>query len=308
MKIDLHFYPGWTRKSITFTIDDGNVRLDRKFLDITEPAGLKGTFNLKTPLTRLTAEEYRDFYQGYEISNHCKYHAYPFTAQTAREIRDEQFDRETADPVYGYKTQEEGLYRIHTYAWTYLATDEKYMECVDDCQKELEAVFGKGKIRGYVWPCGLQQNDRVIEAVRSYGFQAVRRTGYEADRTGFALPADRMNWSYNADYQNMTELGAKYEAYPDDGELKFFCFGVHSHDFENAGRWDVLIDFCNRYGNRPNDFWYASVGEILDYEDAVKAIEITENEIFNPSSIDLYIQIDGERQILPANSHIGLKR
>ena len=39
--IDLHFYPGWTRKSMTFTIDDGNVKLDRKFLDITEPAGLK---------------------------------------------------------------------------------------------------------------------------------------------------------------------------------------------------------------------------------------------------------------------------
>ncbi len=306
MKIDLLFYPGWTRKSITFTIDDGNVRLDRKFLDITEPAGLKGTFNLKTPLTRLTAEEYRDFYRGYEISNHCKYHAYPITERTAREIKNELFDPETADPAYGYKTQEEGLYRIHTYAWTYLATDDKYMECVDDCQKELEEVFGKGKIRGYVWPCGLQQNERVIEAVRSYGFQAVRRTGCEKDLTGFALPADRMNWSYNADYQNMTELGAKYEAYPDDGELKFFCFGVHSHDFENAGRWDVLIDFCNRYGNRPNDFWYASVGEILDYEDAVNAVEITETEICNPSPIDLYIQIDGKRQILPANSRISI--
>ena len=62
--IDLHFYPEWTRKSISFTIDDGNVVLDRKFLDITEPAGLKGTFNLTTPLKRLTPEEYRQFYRG----------------------------------------------------------------------------------------------------------------------------------------------------------------------------------------------------------------------------------------------------
>lgn len=305
-KIDLHFYPGWTRKSMTFTIDDGNVKLDRKFLDITEPAGLKGTFNLKTPLTHLPPEEYREFYKGYEISNHCKYHAYAFTPHTTREIKNEIFDRATADKAYGYLTEEEGLYRIFTYGWTYLATDEKYMECVDDCQRELEALFGKGKIRGYVWPCGLQQNERVIEMMRQYGFQAMRRTGYVADSTGFALPEDRLNWSYNADYQNMLELGEKYDAYPDDGELKFFCFGVHSHDFENAGRWDVLVDFCNRYGNRPNDFWYASVGEILDYEDAVKSVEITDSEIRNPSDMDLYIKVDGERKILSANSVISL--
>jgi hypothetical protein len=304
--IDLHFYPGWTRKSMTFTIDDGNVKLDRKFLDITEPAGLKGTFNLKTPLTHLTPEEYREFYKGYEISNHCKYHAYAFTPHTTREIKNEIFDRATADKAYGYLTEEEGLYRIFTYGWTYLATDEKYMECVDDCQRELEALFGKGKIRGYVWPCGLQQNERVIELMRQHGFQAMRRTGYVADSTGFALPEDRLNWSYNADYQNMLELGEKYDAYPDDGELKFFCFGVHSHDFENAGRWDVLVDFCNRYGNRPNDFWYASVGEILDYEDAVNAVEITDNEIRNPSDIDLYIKVDGERKMLSANSYMTI--
>lgn len=304
--IDLHFYPGWTRKSMTFTIDDGNVKLDRKFLDITEPAGLKGTFNLKTPLTHLTPEEYREFYKGYEISNHCKYHAYAFTPHTTREIKNEIFDRATADKAYGYLTEEEGLYRIFTYGWTYLATDEKYMECVDDCQRELEALFGKGKIRGYVWPCGLQQNERVIEMMRQYGFQAMRRTGYVADSTGFALPEDRLNWSYNADYQNMLELGEKYDAYPDDGELKFFCFGVHSHDFENAGRWDVLVDFCNRYGNRPNDFWYASVGEILDYEDAVNAVEITDGEIRNLSDIDLYIKVDGERKILTAKSSMTI--
>lgn len=307
MKLDLNYYPNWTRKAITFTIDDGNVTLDRKFLDIVAPAGLKGTFNLTTPLKKLSTEEYRAFYEGYEISNHCKYHAYPFTEETRREIKDEMFDRETADKAYGYKTEEEGLYRIHTYSWTYLATDEKYMECVEDCQRELEAVFGKGKIRGYVWPCGLQQNERVIEAVRNYGFSAVRRTGCEEDRTGFALPADRLNWSYNANYKDMTEMGEKFEAYPDDGELKFFCFGVHSHDFENAGRWDVLVDFCNRYGNRPQDFWYASVGDILTYEDAVKGVEISEGVIKNPSAVDLFIKINGERVILPAGASLSVK-
>ena len=47
------FYPVWTKKSLTFSIDDGNIALDRKFLRIVNPAGLHGTFNLVTPLNSL---------------------------------------------------------------------------------------------------------------------------------------------------------------------------------------------------------------------------------------------------------------
>ena len=36
-QIDFQFFPGWTRKAITFTIDDGNVFMDRKFLEIVKP-------------------------------------------------------------------------------------------------------------------------------------------------------------------------------------------------------------------------------------------------------------------------------
>ena len=32
--IDKNFFPGWTRKSLTFTIDDGNIPTDTKFLAI----------------------------------------------------------------------------------------------------------------------------------------------------------------------------------------------------------------------------------------------------------------------------------
>ena len=56
-QIDKNFFPGWVRKSITFTIDDGNIEMDKKFIDITVPAGIKGTFNLNTPLKKLTPDE-----------------------------------------------------------------------------------------------------------------------------------------------------------------------------------------------------------------------------------------------------------
>jgi len=111
-----------------------------------------------------------------------------------------------------------------------------------------------------------------------------------------------MAWSYNANNNNMREFSKLFAEYPDDGELKFFCFGVHSHDFENDDNWDVLENFCREFGNRPNDFWYASVGEIFDYEDAIKALVITETEIKNDSDIDLYVKIDGDPKVIAAHT------
>lgn len=64
-QIDTQFYPGWTRKAITFSIDDGIVPMDQKFIEIVRPVGIKGTFNLCKDL-KLFAEQYgnrpRDYY------------------------------------------------------------------------------------------------------------------------------------------------------------------------------------------------------------------------------------------------------
>ena len=95
--IDKNFFPGWTRKSITFTIDDGNVKYDSQFLDIVKPKGILGTFNLCSHLTSsLTPEEYREFYRGYEISNHMKYHPTAIPDGDKVTVSDEPFDPMTS--------------------------------------------------------------------------------------------------------------------------------------------------------------------------------------------------------------------
>ena len=90
----------------------------------------------------------------------------------------------------------------------------------------------------------------------------------------------------------------KYESYPDDGSLKFFALGVHSWDFERDSRWDALTEFAEKYGDRPNDFWYATVGEIFDYEDAARQLVISADGVYNPSSLPIYINIEGRREIV----------
>lgn len=291
----IFYFPGWTRKSLSFTIDDGYLPMDQKFVAITKPAGLRGTFNLCSPLWQFeTAEGFRDFYGDYEIANHCRYHAYPLTPETDKPLFDGLFGETEPDSAFRYRTDEEGLYRVRTYDWTYAADDDKFMELVKSCESDLEEIFGKGKIRGFIWPCGEQNNPHVFEMLKAHGFQSIRKTGCVGDSESFDMPADRMRWSYTADCNCLLRYGELYEALPDDGKLKFFCFGVHSSDFEGAGKWDDLREFCRKFGNRPDDYYYAGVGEIMDYEDAVAAATVTDRKITNPSDLTLYAIVNGD--------------
>ena len=98
--IDLNFFPGWVRKSITFTIDDGNIPLDKKFMDIVKPYGICGTFNLSTlKFDKYTPEFYREFYRGYGISNHCKLHPFPMTEERRKPVSNEKFNPETIKSI-----------------------------------------------------------------------------------------------------------------------------------------------------------------------------------------------------------------
>jgi hypothetical protein len=309
--IDTAYFPGWTRKSLTFTIDDGNVTYDTKFLNIVRPRGIRGTFNLCSHIfSTLTPEGYRELYRGYEIANHCKFHPIAFDDGMTYYVAEEEFDPMTSrdhtpdDPVV-YASEREGIYRMHHHlhrkkptGWYWVATDDYYLRYVDEGKRELEEVFGEGSVRSYVFPCFMPNNAHVLSELAARGYYGLRKTGDVLDTTGFDMPADRMAWSYNAHNTNLLDTMDKYEKYPDDGKLKFFAFGVHSGDFETCNNWDVLETFAAKYGSRPEDYYYASVGEIFDYEDANRALIVTDEYVENPSEVTLYIKVDGERIVL----------
>ena len=98
----------------------------------------------------------------------------------------------------------------------------------------------------------------------------------------------------------------KYEDYPAEDYLMFFAFGVHSIDFERDNRWPDLSLFAEKYGNRPDTYWYASIGEIFDYDEAVSSLKITESAIENPSHLAVYLEINGERKIVAPGCMIML--
>ena len=309
--IDTKFYPGWTRKAISFTIDDGNLVMDKKFKDIVEPYGIKGTFNLCSDrLTKMSPEEYREFYRGYEIANHCKYHVSAFLDGVEYDFSDEPFNEATADKKKTYPDAKiPGIYYYTKWngRWYKVAKNEDYKRFILEGHRELEEIFGKGSIRCFAWPCGLQQNAELISFVKNelpdyYGAREGHSWG--AGPEAFALPSDLKAFGLTTRHTDLLKTAELYEALADDGELKYFCFGVHSIDYERDEKWDDLRAFAKKYGARPEDYYYAPICEIFDYAAAVSSLEIGDDEITNPSEIDVYIKIDDKKKIIKSKRSI----
>ncbi len=297
------FYPGFTRKAITFTMDDGNFPYDRKFIEIVKPHGITGAFNLMGTERQgeLTDEEYIEFYRGFEIANHCRRHPKVILPSDSYIISEDAFDMATSDTSLLYRTDTEGLfYKYYNSWWGYIATPETYIKLIDEGKRELDALFGKENVKGFVWPFCRQEYDELHEHLVAAGYTSVRRTG----EVGFDIPENKMDWSYNAIHTDIMERAAEFEAIADDGVLRFFCFGVHPIDFERANCWDSLRRFAEEYGNRPDEFWYATPTEIFKYADAAGLVESDGDSVKNNSSETVYIKINNKKIILAPSEKI----
>ena len=307
--IDSEFYPGWTRKAVSFSIDDGNVTTDRIWLSYMRPAGIRGTFNLCSHnLGQLeNAEAYREFYRGYGIANHVKYHPYCLSDEANPTISDDPFDPATADPTLFYRDSIPGLYRFcreRDKSWRKTADLEGYLRFEREGREELSHVFGF-EITEFVWPFDRQNNTRLNE-VLAEEYESVRRSGAAKDTTGFAVPVERIDWHYNANSTCLSDVSAAYDAFPDTGKLTCMIAGVHSVDYERDNAWGAVADFCRRFGNQPEKYWSAPVRELFRYVDAARSVKVTETAVENPSDYTLYIKIDGERKTLDPHASIPL--
>lgn len=300
MKAPIFCYKGFVMKAISFSIDDGNIPMDEKLLRIVSPYGIRGTFNLCNT-KKLSPEEYRAFYRGHGIANHCMGHPMVFVPGKEYRFSPEALSDTNGDENLLYPTDDPRVFRCYPHTWRTYTDRDTYYALSEQSREALLAVFGEAAAKDFVWPHG-QQADPALHEMLKKRYRSIRKTGSIMDATGFSLPQDLHAWTYNAVHNNLLEAAALYEAYPDDGTLKFFSFGVHSVDYETNGCWDALCTFCERMGNRPQNYWYAPVGEIFDYAEAVSAVRIEEGKIINPTDMDIYMLLDGERTVLAPHS------
>ena len=310
--VDKNFFPGWTRKAVTFTIDDGHIESDEIFLSYVRPAGIKGTFNLcgNRLAGKMTADEWRAFYDGYGIANHCSYHPFCMSDDVEYQIAEGEFDLETADPekIYRHATEEGLFHHMRSTGWRLIATNETYIRLIDESRAIIESVFGQGDGRSFVIPFVRSASEQFENWTRTSGVRSVRgKLGGGTDGADdFSLPKNRLAWSYNAAHNTLKSQSERFAAYPDDGELHWLCIGVHSIDYERSGKWQDLKDCCDLLGGRPESYYTAPVDTIFDYEDAIASLVITDDEIVNPSALDLCVTVDGERRVVCGHGTLSL--
>ncbi len=296
---DFNYYPGWTRKAITFSLDDCNVTQDAKALSYLNAANIKGTFNLiGSTVEKYTADELLTLYKGHEVGDHGYHH-----------IRAIPSDANMAD----YELKDDGFYYKDT--TPYLSVDA-FKDSMDRGKSVIEAIFGEGSVKSFAWPYGRgaagKNRDILDKAMEDYS-NLRHSISLEISKSKyFSHPTDLADWLNYKEWNVSaldTDLVPKYEAYrdhPDDGKLKFFAVGMHSSDYNRNENWSAMESFCNDMGNRPELYWYATNTEIIDYGLYVKDIDRTEGYITNNSPCDLYFISDGKKSIIPANSKLKL--
>ena len=303
MKIEF-FYPGFVKKAISFSIDDGSLEMDKKFMSILAPHGITGTFNLCS-VKKLKDPEYRAFYANYGVANLCQGHPMVFAVNKSYQFSKEPLNETNGREELLYPTDDPRIFRCYPHTWRTYTDRDTYYELSEQSREALLLAFGESAAKDFVWPHG-QQNDPALHAMLKKRYRSIRKTGSLRDSTGFSLPADLHAWTYNAVHDNLLDVAALYEAYPDDGELKFFSIGVHSVDYESAGKWEDLRLFAERMGDRPDTYYYASVNDIFDYAEAVKSVSVSNSFIENTSSIPIFLSINGERKTLAAGEKIAI--
>lgn len=272
-------YPGFRRKALTLSYDDGTVH-DVRLVEILNRYGIKATFNLNSihftqrrpQKTRaMTREEAAALFagSGHEIAVHSFSH--PFL---------EQLPRGNA-------------------AW----------ELMQD-RKTLEEMFGC-IVRGMAYPMGTY-NDEVVEAARLCGICYARTC---KATHGFDLPEDwlRLHPTCRHNDPALMELCSRFltlhEDRPWDPRPKLFYLWGHSYEFSDDDNWELIEEFCARMADNP-DIWYATNGEIYAYIEAARQIvsSVDGQLLYNPTARTLYLEISGEKKLLEPDQTLDLTR
>ena len=220
-------WPGFKRKALTLSYDDGTV-FDKKLIEILDKNGIKCTFNLNSGRflqdRRMSREESIELYSGsaHEVATHGVYHIPLDKVGAPVAMNDILNDRVALEEMFGTLIQ--GIaYAFGTY------TDE-----VMDVAKKCGIKYGRT-----IKPTekfDLPDNWLCWNPTCSHGHPRLMDLAREF-----------------TEYQFGTSYISKKP-------LLFYLWG-HSYSFNDNDNWDVIERFCEYMGGR-DDVWYATNIEI----------------------------------------------
>lgn len=264
-------YPGFKKKCLTFSYDDGVIQ-DKVFLDKIKNTCFKATFNLNSGLfstikyrdgkdnSRLDNKNLKEIYQNHEISAHSLYH----------------FHMENLD----YKSNLKEI-----------SSDILNLKEIFSCD-----------ILGFAYPFG-KYNSFTVEALKKCGIKYARTTLSTYD---FSLPDDFIFWNPSIHHNDEKLIPLVDKFLNTDKELSLLYIWGHTYEFENQNNWGIIDNLISLLNNK-DDIAYLTNIEIYNYINALRSVIINNNEIYNNSSQDLYLQIDETYIILKPHEKIAVK-
>jgi len=264
-------FPGFKRKAVTLSYDDG-VIFDEQLINIMRKNGLKGTFNISTGLLnegnprRLTKENVVKLYteSGNEVAVHGKYHVSLADVPLAMAVDDVLKDRQALEEWFD------------------------------------KIVIGMAYANGSF-------DDNVVEIVKKCGIEYARTT---VSTEKFDIPENWLMIPTTCHHKNprLMELAKKFIESPESKyywskKPQLFYLWGHSYEFNDEDNWEIIEEFAAYMGNRDN-VWYATNGEIYNYVKAYDSLMwgADGKRVYNPSVYDIFINYyDNEYVIHPGD-------
>lgn len=265
-------YPGFTNKAFIFSSDDGNKKADTTMMGKFRNYGINAAFNLVGDnyenLTDAQIEEYRTLYDGFEIADHSYSHINMTTSNT----------------------------------------DVTDADCIEEFIKSkaiLESVFDT-TVYGMAWPYTRSNRAAVLSHVDSV-YSYARCSNLEKGGDYFAAPSSIGNdwiWTCIDAYGENIYLNDYLDEYlgMEPARLTLFSLWSHSYYFDVNNCWDEFDSFLETYTDSEQNIWNPKPHEYVEYISAMNSADISDGKVINNSDVDLYVYIDGEEVVVPANS------
>lgn len=263
--LDTEYYPGYTKKAVIFSYDDGYAVGDKAVINILNAKGYKGTFNIISShydsYSESELNQRRSMYSGHEIANHSDTH-----------------------PEMYLKT--DGVYKY---------TEDYCINDISTGKSKLERIF-ENEIKGIAWPYTVPSSRTgVLNHTRS-NYTYARGSSYNYS---FDIPESFHNeWTftvYQAKYDGVvTEYANKYKDYESD---KLSCYSVWGHSSEfnsnkpSLDEFSAMLDICSSI---EGGVWKPTNIEFVEYVNAMRALVYDYEYLYNPTDTVLYAMAKGE--------------
>ena len=197
--------------------------------------------------------------------------------------------------------------------------EEAYAQMADG-ENTLEYYYGK-EVRGVAYPYG--KPSKWFGDITQYLLNRQNLYARCSTNGNFDVPEDFMEWDFTCHHDYLYSEAKDYankffNLLPDDGTLKVLSVWGHPYNFEpvvddttgevtRAETWSTILEpFASTIEEKTErgEVWNPTNIELVEYINAVNTLVISEDCVYNPSDVDVYVKINGAEVVVPAGGTI----